>query len=376
MSFLNVIGDIGTVWSAADAAQQRAADLAWQEKQRQQMETAAARKAEMEQMALEEARRNQESAAKLRAIQLGTTAPQAATQVPLPNQLANDDEGNPNPIAMRNVAETAGKPDLYKFFNDRADTLMAYGKVDEADKERARAKAFKSEGLLELASGLHNGADVTEAIREYNARGLDRIPENARFDQTTGKLYYDRNGTPTVFDARNLLKSAKLAAEDKPTIIPQGSIAVDRSGSVIASNPGKPDNWKEKEDYKQNLAIALANHKATLSKQDRTALERNLDALKARGIAKDDAEAFDLLQESKGKSKAQFVTEYVSRAMQTRDPLAEPDMNKRRADAQAQASQIWDSANAGGKGARTNTAPAPVPGAKPAPNGKDYSSLF
>ena len=368
MSFLNVIGDIGTVWAAADAAQQRARDLDWQEKERQHMQKTAARKAEMDTMALEDARRQQQQAAALRAIQLGTTAPQAAMQVPLPNQLGVDDQGEAMPIAMRDLAEKEGKPDLYKYFNDRANTLMAYGRVDEADRERARAKAFKSEGLLELASVLHNGGDTTDAIREYNVRGLDRIPENAKFDQATGKLMYDRNGTPTVFDARNLLKSAKLAADDKPIILSQGQAAFGRDGSVVANNPAKPDNWQEKETLKFENAKKLAEYKSTLSKQERTALERNLDALKARGIAGDDNEAWGMLQESKGKSRGQFVAEFVAKTMASRDPLAEQDPAKRRAQAQEIALQIWDSANPGKRAAPS----APSTPTKPG----DYSSLW
>lgn len=313
MSILDVIGDIGTVYGAINAADQQRQDREYQLAQRAQAEARAKIQAEMDQANLEDMRRKKQMSDRLRQVMsegiMTDAQPAREINVPLPTQV--DDEGNQMPAATRTAAAVPGRWNQIETAKKAARVAQEAGDWKTADEFEKRAKVFREEGLQELASDLMGGRDPVEAVRDFNSKGIYKINEGAaQFDPATKTLRYtDEQGQRIQFDPRAFLKN-----QPKDTVLSEGQILT-RDGQVIASNPR---NRSAEEDAKLERQKKLEEYKFQLkARQDKgdpkaTAEIQNINFIAQNLFGGDVAKAIEYKMSANGKTRTAVVRDMMA----------------------------------------------------------------
>lgn len=374
MSFLDVIGDIGTVWNATDRANQARQDREYLLAQRQLAEEQAKIAAEMNKSKVEEYRRQQELEAQIRKT-IGDGAmvadqPAREVNIPLPTQF--DDQGESMPAATRTVAAVAGKPNRYDAFKSASRVAQSAGDWKRADELEQRAKLYKQEGLNELANDLMTGRDYVDAVRDFNSKGVFRINEDSlQFDpQTKAIRFTQEDGRGTEFNPRAFLgKMPKLStvAEGAKVIDETGRVVVDNSRNREAEEKRSLERQKELARYKADL-----ESKATKGDGKATAEIQNLTFIAQNRFGGDIAKAIDLKFASQDKSRTQIVRDMMQ--------LVKDDYNLPTPQAKLQEAERLADALIGRETNTRGAVKRPTPPAQPKPNtpsqAGDYSNLW
>lgn len=314
MSWLDVIGDIGTVWDATSRANQAREDRDYQIAKRQQDEERAKIQAEMDRANMDEFKRQQELEKRIREVMSSGTMTEAQPARPaMPAQTVSDLDTPPDmqwAPGRAAMAEVPGRVNQIELARKAARVAQEGGDWKRADEFNQRAKLYKQEGLTDLASDLMGGRDPAEAIRDFNSKGIFRISEdNAEVDPNTKTLRYrDANGRPIEFNPQ-----AFLGKMPKDQVLSEGQILT-RDGKVIASNPrnrtGEMDEKlkrdKELEQFKANLKA-----KADRGDQKATAEIQNLTFIAEQRFGGDISKAIDLKFAAQDKSRTQVVRDML-----------------------------------------------------------------
>lgn len=263
-------------WSGianAGLAYQGATDVLNASQDRDYLERKRKRDDEVANMALEEARRQDELGKQVRALakkyglggesQLPTLPGQ---EVPVAGQLPVDDEGNAMPKATIQTPGVAAQANQAGMREAMAQAYEGAGKLSEADQLRKAAAAIKAEGYGEIVKGVASGEDPTAIAQRFNQKGDRRIVNG----QKNGDSYvftYEDGKTQTLDKATANDLGMKLGMLKKDTtILPEGASLVENgSGTVIARGQPKARNMdpygpeaikakKDLEDYKAKLA--------------------------------------------------------------------------------------------------------------------------
>jgi hypothetical protein len=330
-NWMNVLGDIGTVWGAAEQTNRQAAEADLRHQQQQIALETNRRNAEAAQMQLEEAKRVNERNKMVRDVMsgMGVTPDQPAFEVPLPNQLPNDDEGNAMPQATRTVSSVKGRPDLQRGYSEASKRLMQAGDWEGAQDFQKRAELYKQEGLLDLAKDLQSGRDHREAIREYNARGADRIDENtSQFDGKT--LLINKNGQNIPFNPDQFLRRYGGQKADQYDI-KDGVLLNKTTGDTRQVGTDKRAEEEHRSKLIEERTKRINEHKASIEKKTATgkgltAFEKESQFIADSVFGGDLAAAIQYKMGSNDKPFSQRVKDMASLLKDFMPPGTQPDV--------------------------------------------------
>lgn len=235
------IANFGLGYRGATDVLNASSDRDYLERQRKRTE-------EVNNMALEEARRQDELGKTVRGIarkyglggegQLpaipGTSAEVAPT-------IAVDDEGNPMPTVTKTTPAVPAQANSQGMREAMAQAYEGQGKLTEADAIRKAMKAVETEGYSEILRGVAAGDDPNAIAQRFNRKGNRRIVNGEK--QGDAYVFTYEDGKTQQMDkagATDLGTKLGLFKRDM-TILPQGSTAIDASGAVVARGQPKAE---------------------------------------------------------------------------------------------------------------------------------------